>query len=215
LQFSDHVLDHFVGPECSKFTKCDMPDIDEPSDLLGSYILSSLFIADSMRALIIVLLRRHAQAVREYKAARSNVVGYIARLPVHAPSLYFQATCHLEQSVSNLYQALEASQFIGHRLDPGWKRNSFDRHDGSPAQKLNSIYNATKHFENHLNHEVAPIWLVEEGVRCREFLNNGAAQVITLLFTEMLILMQQLEENGRFLAEDVFKQVAERRKSSP
>lgn len=118
IQFAGFLLDSLVAPECSEFTSCSMPELAEPQNYSGSFFLNNLFINGDLnpaRPLIVVFLRRYAQAVREYRAARILIFDYLAALPQtnNVTGLYSRALSHFEQAVSNLYLSLMAHRRIG------------------------------------------------------------------------------------------------------
>src|SRR3981189_1565492 len=105
-----------VAPECSTLTSCDMPDLPDPANYWGSFFLNNILSEkpDPPRPLIVVFLRRYAQAIREYRIARSFIADYVAALAEtnNVSGLYLRSLSHFEQAISNLYLALMAHKAI-------------------------------------------------------------------------------------------------------
>ena len=67
------VVDGFGAPHLSKLTECGAPEIDEPQNYLGSFVLNNLFAvrySDPMKRLTLMFGRRADSAVREYRTGR-------------------------------------------------------------------------------------------------------------------------------------------------
>ncbi len=221
MRWSPYVLDRMVAPECSALTACNAPDVPELVNYFGSFFLNSIFVApgpDKARPLILVFVRRLAQAIREYRSARDYLSQYVAALPQtnNVTGLYLQALSHFEQTVVNAYLALLAHYAIGKTIDPSAGK-PFNPGDGAPAQRLNSLSNALKHFAERmeagqLGDVAAPVWIVNDGLRCKE---PGVDKTTTLGFEELVALLSELERDAKFLTEDVYRIASERRRSGP
>ena len=81
------------------------------------------------------------------------------------------ALSYFEASVVNTNLALKAHDTVG-KL---WILNEprkFNPRDGSPWQRLNTVYNALKHFDDNVAKGYVPpdvftpMWLVEDGIEC-------------------------------------------------
>jgi hypothetical protein len=106
-----------------------------------------------------------------------------------------------ENAIINAYLALMAHNITGKLISPAHPL-AFSKKDGSPAQRLNAAYNALKHFHGKLAEGViatAPVWLVEDGIE-----HAGPDGEQKLRFDELIELLRELEQDGRFLAEQVF-----------
>jgi len=104
-------------------------------------------------------------AVTEYRVGRAELQRYVERLPRTNGhfSLALAALSHFEQSVAALYQAatLLKSLVNGPPL--------FASNDGSVMDRLNKIYNRSKHFEEgpgSIAPPPAPVWLTNDGLEC-------------------------------------------------
>ena len=92
---------------------------------------------------------------------------------------------------------------------------AFVNGDGSPADRLNSLYNAIKHFHGRIvdGQPAAfppPLWIVNDGLKCHE---PGKSAVV-LSFVDMAVLLGELTKNAHFISEEVYRLARERQSSS-
>jgi hypothetical protein len=216
IRWAGHLLDAMVAPECSSLTSCDVPELPEPANYWGSFFLNNIFSTepDRARPLIVVFLRRYAQAVREYRAARETIAEYMAALPQtnNVSGLYLRSLSHFEQAIINLYLALMASKSIAQLIVPGTE-DPFRSNDGSPAEALNELYNATKHFDSRIVKGSipglpAPVWIVSDGLKCSK---AKTSEPVKLSFVDMIALFNELGLNAEFLSEGVYRLASQRR----
>jgi hypothetical protein len=98
-------------------------------------------------------------------------------------SLYFQALSHFEIAVTQLYQAYDFWRQLGKKRESK-ETNLFKTGDGSPLQKLNRLYNVSKHLEpstipeGNLHH----VWISNNGI---------CASEVTMSFTELADLVKE------------------------
>jgi hypothetical protein len=216
IHWAGHLLDAMVAPECSTLTSCDVPELPEPTNYFGSFFLNNIFSAepDRARPLIVVFLRRYAQAVREYRVARETTAEYIAALPQtnNVTDLYLRSLSHFEQAIINLYLALMASKSIAQLIVPGTE-DPFRSNDGSPAAALYELYSAIKHFDSRIVKGLisglpAPVWIVSDGLKCSKV---KTSEPIKLSFVDMIALYNELGSNAEFLSEGVYQFASQRR----
>lgn len=161
--------DRFVAPEISSFTEASIPDLSELQERwLVSFILSSFVVQldDATRRTFYNFLRRVEGAFREYSSARQMTMAHLANPNPDAVSQYIIAIGHWEVFLSHVYQAwclLARGQKI--LFTPG---------DGSIMQRLNLLYNRTKHAEKAITAEqlppdgTLPVWLKNDGLHSVE-----------------------------------------------
>ena len=115
---------------------------------------------DDMRRTLFNFLRRTEAAFREYEVARQMTLNHLAN-PNH--NEYIKAIGHWEQFLS--------------QADRAWvvfvrgKKVLFAPNDGSVFQRLNLLYNRTKHLETAINSGqlppdgTIPVWLTNDGLQ--------------------------------------------------
>lgn len=209
VQWGAYVLDRLVAPKCSELTECLAPELPEASNFFASFYLNNalvLGVPDKVRSPITVFLRRLANAGRDYRAGRDGMLKCVAVLQ-HSNAMvrgYLAALSHFESVIVNAYLALMVHEAIGKLIDPNMPR-PFQSRDGSPAQRLNLAYNALKHFNSNIERGMisdgaTPVWLVNDGIEC-----VGSEGQAKLRFAELVELLRNLEEDARFLSEDVYR----------
>jgi hypothetical protein len=214
VRWAGDILDRLVAPECSSVSECNAPEIPELPNYFGSFFLNNVFqfnFPDPARPMIVIFLRRLAQSVREYRAGRERLSEYVSALPKtnNVASVYLKSLAHFEQAVGSAYVALLSHNTVAKLIEPKVGRH-FEPNDGSPAQRLNSLSNASKHYEKQLlrgetGDHVAPVWIVNSGLKG---INNG--QIVHLLFDELVGLLGELEANAKYISEDVYRLAIER-----
>jgi hypothetical protein len=170
LRPTNDFKDKFVAPEISSFTEASISDLSGLQERwLVSFILNSGLVVqldDATRRTIYNFLRRAEAAFREYNSARQMTLAHLANPNPDAVSEYIIAIGHWEVFLSDAYQAwclLARGQKI--LFTPG---------DGSTMQRLNLLYNRTKHAESAIIAEqlppdgTLPVWLKNDGLRSVE-----------------------------------------------
>jgi hypothetical protein len=170
LRPTNDFKDKFVAPEISSFTEASISDLSGLQERwLVSFILNSSLVVqldDATRRTIYNFLRRAEAAFREYCSARQMTLAHLANPNPDAVSEYIIAIGHWEVFLSQAYQAwclLARGQKI--LFAPG---------DGSTMQRLNLLYNRTKHAESAITAEqlppdgTLPVWLKNDGLHSVE-----------------------------------------------
>jgi hypothetical protein len=104
-------------------------------------------------------------AIEEYELACGHLGEFISRRDEQLVSRYLMALSHFEICVSLVYQAyLVAAAPSDQRL--------FVRNDASAFERLNRLYNNSKHLDEKLSTELppdiaVPLWLTNEGLETR------------------------------------------------
>jgi hypothetical protein len=144
------------------------PRADRWLSALGISHIFTASIPPEHLPLAIQLLRKTEFALIAYSSMRSELLRLVGGPATWTP--YYRAVTHGESAISALYQARYlAGKHFGLRL--------FEKDDGSPMQRLNSLYNAGKHQVAQVDE---PMWLTNAGFEC------AAAKLSYLEFEEIL-----------------------------
>lgn len=164
MPLSHYALDTFVAQEMSKLTACApqslATDFPERNHWFNQFVLRRIFhnhVSDEHAALAFVLVRRAAAALDEWELACE------AAQDVRNPSGYFKMLRHLESSVSALWQGLD---FCRRALE----MKLFERGDGSVYERLNLVYNVSRHFnpQDLPSGDLHRLWISNDGLHSRE-----------------------------------------------
>jgi len=122
---------------------------------------------------------------------------------------YLAALSHFEVVVVNSYLALISHNNVARLIDSQMQR-AFKEGDQSAAERLNVTYNALKHFNENVEKKSvpdvpSPLWLVSDGIEC-----VGSKGEVKLYFAELVDILRDLEQDARFVSEEVFNLAAER-----
>ena len=155
LQPTNNFTDKYVAPGFSSFTAVNIPDMSaitrEQGHWLGNFILNSwarVTMDDDMRQTLFNFLRRTEAAFREYEEARRLTLAHLADWRPNAVSEYIKAIGHWEQFLSQADRAWAV-------LVKG-EKTLFAKDDGSVVQRLNLLYNRTKHIESAIKSRQLP-----------------------------------------------------------
>jgi hypothetical protein len=168
MPLSNYAKDKFVAPEMSKFTAAAIRDMTavsvEQEHWLMNFVLNTMLsvnLAAPIRQTLFNFLRRVESAFREYSLARDQTTAYLT--DTKKVSAYIAAIGHWEVFLSYAYQAyclLAQNQKI--LFTPG---------DGSGLQRLNLLYNRSKHADKAIEAGQLPedatmaVWLTNDGLR--------------------------------------------------
>jgi hypothetical protein len=189
MPFTTYGLDNFFAQEISALSECNAPDLGDHSaevgDLIHNFILNSIFtspIKTEEKPYIFGIIRRVQMALVEYQNGRTLLLLYLNESKKNT-SLYFQALSHFEIAVTQLYQAYDFWRQLGKKRESK-ETNLFKTGDGSPLEKLNRLYNVSKHLEpssipeGNLHH----VWISNNGI---------CASEVTMSFTELADLVKE------------------------
>jgi len=131
-----------VSHDFSRLTACEARSLASEfpgrSAWLTQFAMRRMFhahVSEERSALAFVLIRRAEAALDEWELACETA----SRAP-GAPSVYFKALRHFEASITALYQGLEFGRnALGTKF--------FEKGDGSVIQRINSLYNKSRHFD--------------------------------------------------------------------
>ena len=169
---SDYATDAFVSQDLSELTTCNALEIvsrfPESPHWIGNFTLNSMFghqVGMDARRFCLAFLRRAEAAFFNYELAREALSQFAEALKVgpRKTSLYFRALHFFEVCLAMQWQAI--SLFA--RLSP---EKPFKKGDGSDYEKLNRIYNESKHYDPaglppNLLHAV---WITNEGISIQD-----------------------------------------------
>jgi len=183
MPLSFYALDNFVAQELSQLNECRAapiaPDFPDFQSWLSSFVLNWMLripLPKDKAALAFALIRRAEAAIAEYEEARADLSALVAGKK--DISLYFRSLRKFESAVSALYQALDfGRKALGVKL--------FTQGDGSPYERLNLIYNRSKHAdpEGLPAGQLHSVWIRNEGL---------AADGVSLAFDELRDLIGQI-----------------------
>jgi hypothetical protein len=186
---TDYTVDNFICQDLSKLTACGAPELanrfPESSHWIGNFILNSTLghrVGRDGRRFCLAFLRRAEAAFFDYELARLALLDFVesVRTGPRKNSLYFRALHFFEGCLAMQWQGIK----LFSRLS---KDEPFEKGDGSGQEKLNNIYNISKHYDpaslpDNLLHAV---WISNEG------LNTAGCQ---LSFNELEGLLYGLGE---------------------
>jgi hypothetical protein len=180
-KYSTGLFNEFV-PHLTELTECNALPMDEykcmTHGLIHQFVITSLFSArypDPMHQYAIVFLRKTEAAFQEYFYSQSSLSEYVQTQilyndkPNEQISQYFEILHRFEVLISQIYQAyMVLEKFLLLEKDERfWQRG-----DGSILEKINTLYNYTKHAEDKIKQkpEVSGyhIWLTNFGVSCEK-----------------------------------------------
>lgn len=167
--------------------------------LIHTFVLISSFSVrypDPLHQYALVFLRKTESAFQEYFSAQESLKTYVQTQILHNDnpneqiSQYFAMLHRFEVLIAQIYQAymvLDKFLVLG-KEERFWKRG-----DGSILEKINTIYNYTKHVENKIktkpNLAGYHIWLTNIGVSCEEE---------SVSYTEISEALKDLADNAKY-----------------
>jgi hypothetical protein len=183
MPLSNYALDTFVAQKLSELTAPSATSVAQEfpglDTWLTTFVLKTIFhlsLPQDRAALAFALLRRAQAAIEDYDDACAALRPIVERQKT--VSEYFRALRKLEGAIAMLYQAYDfAMKGLGIKL--------FEPDDGTPYQRLNLLYNRSRHTNvstlppGHLH----TVWLQNDGVY-----TDGA----TLRFDELEDLLRDL-----------------------
>ena len=164
MPLSMYALDAFVAQDLSQLTECRpapvAPEFPDYSSWLSSFVLNWIFripMSKGKAALVFALIRRAEAAIRDYEEARTHLASLVAG--GRNISLYFRCLRSFESTVAMLYQSLDfVRRAFGIKL--------FDPGDGSPYERLNLIYNKSRHSDPETlpTGQLHAVWIKNDGL---------------------------------------------------
>lgn len=181
VSYSSKILEGILAPSICKFTKAEIPDIEdkhpESGHWIQNYFLNSAFTQsykEDIRPTVMQCLRRVSAAFRYYHDARKQTLEYLSGNNPHHPKTrqYFKAVDTWEAFFLQAQIFMDAYNRIGKFTKTNLK--AFQPKDGSQEQRLYDIANCIKHGSDPDNYERwkenwAPLWLVNEGFKSIDY----------------------------------------------
>ncbi len=162
MPFTRAAVEMFISAKASAITRCGasevskkVPELDHWLTHFGLLIICNNFPPATYRLFALNLIRRIYAVFLEYDLAREEV-RKLVKDGNGRWSPYFAALTHFEMAISQLYVALDSIRKL---MD----HNFFTRGDGSFEEKLNFIYNASKH---DIAETELPVWFTDDGLAC-------------------------------------------------
>lgn len=164
MPLTNYALDNFVAKDVSKFTEHTLnsiaPRFPQHKHWLNNCLLNSIFsspIPDDAKPGTFSIVRKGEHCLREYELALEFLEEFLNN--ERKISDYFRIISHLEVSLSSAYQVLEYIKRITE--EPFFKKG-----DGSVGEKLNRIYNISKHLQKHtfIPQQLHLFWLSNTGL---------------------------------------------------
>ncbi len=165
-RFSKSILDKFLAPYVSNFRRAEIPDMSGESSLwLSKFFLNSVLrrsYTDPFRQYVFNYLRRVEGAHVAHQCARSTTVEFLHGSR-QSMSRYMEAILHWESFLAQSWMAYAlAERLSGAR--------PFEKGDGSVGQRVNLLYNRSKHSEEAIKAGQLPpegtisVWMEDDGL---------------------------------------------------
>lgn len=158
-----------MAPFMSQFTNAEIPNMsghcNQSEHWVSNFILNTLLrqnLQAPLRQYFFNFLRRSESAFREHALAREATVQFLDGSR-QSPSRYMMAVFHWEIFLSQAWQAYALLIDIQ-------GENIYEKGNGSVEERLNSLYNQSKHTEKVIRGEempetaTVPVWLTNEGL---------------------------------------------------
>ncbi len=166
MPFTKAAVGLFISKRAAEVSACGLSYMKEPISgsehwlsNVGLSVIFHDFPPEEMRPFAINFIRRISAAFDQYDLARREVLALVK--DGHGRwSPYFKALSHLEVTIGQLYVAMDsARKRTGHDF--------FKSGDGSIEDKLNRLYNASKH---QIAADELPVWFSNLGVHSSDLL---------------------------------------------
>ena len=165
MGISNYALDTFVAQEMSKLTQLSIDSLAEEfpntDNWFAQFVLRRILqarVPDEKSALAFAIIRRTHAALQEWEFAYAGAQGNLRSV-----GTYFSVLRHFESCISAVWQGLEfARKSLGQDL--------FKKGDGSVYERLNWVYNVSRHFDPHSlsQGDLHRVWLSDQAVHTRE-----------------------------------------------
>jgi hypothetical protein len=168
MHLSNYALDKFVSQQLSQLTQCNASKVEErypqTKYWVSNFVLNSILgssVSKEGRIFTFFFLRRAEAAFTEYEYARQTLIEYISTSS-KMPSYYFRALHHFEMTITMLWQAYDLTRKV-----LVLKKGLFEKGDGSKYERLNWIYNVSRHFDPSKLPlgQIHMVWLNDGGIQ--------------------------------------------------
>jgi hypothetical protein len=191
MPLSEYAYNHFVVQEYSALTECRAipvgPDFPDAETWLSGFVLNTIFrirLPRDRAALGFALIRRAQGSIEDFDGGCRRLQTFVGE--GRGIQSYFRCLQKFELAAHQTYQAFDIAR-------REMKITLFKQGDGSEFQRLNEIYNLSRHLKpsdlptDHLH----PLWLQNDGVYCK----SGH-----LTYLELRELIVQLANTARGVA---------------
>lgn len=166
MPFTKAAVGQFISKRAAEVSSCGLSNMKErfPEcahwlSNIGLSVIFHDFPPEEMRPFAINFIRRISAAFDQYDLARGEVLALV--MDGHGRwSPYFKALSHLEVTIGQLYMAMDSARKMA-------GRDFFKRGDGSVEDKLNRLYNVSKH---QIAADELPMWFSNLGVHSSDSL---------------------------------------------
>ncbi len=165
-RFAKHILDKFLAPYVSNFRSAEIPEMsDESSSWLSKYFLNSVLrgsYADPFRQFVFNFLRRVEGAHVSHQCARSATAEFLHGSR-QSMSRYMEAIFHWEAFLAQSWMAYALTENLN-------GTPPFRKGDGSVEQRVNLLYNRSKHSDTAIEagqlppEGTVPVWMEDDGL---------------------------------------------------
>ena len=165
-RFAKHVLDTFLAPHVSNFRRAEIPDMSCESSLwLSKFFLNSVLrrsYADPFRQYVFNFLRRVEGAHIAHQCARSATAKFLHGSR-QSMSRYMEAIFHWEAFLAQSWMACALTENLN-------ETPPFRKGDGSVEQRVNLLYNRSKHSSEAIRANQLPlkgtisVWMENDGL---------------------------------------------------
>lgn len=191
MPLSHYAMDKFVAPELSNLTECNVIDMtghdDQCQHWVANFILNAMLrvtVKEPYYAYTFKFLRGSEMSFYEHENGRLTLHDYISNRP-DAIYSYLRAVYHFENFTAQSYQAYEIIR--------KWSgQNTFQSGDGSMRDRLNILYNRSKHADKAIHagqlptiDATMPVWLTNNGLQ-------GEGTLLT--YQEMAEILKELSK---------------------
>lgn len=164
MPLSMYAWDKFVAQDLSQLTECRpapvAPEFPDHASWLSSFVCNwilKLPLTKEKAALAFALIRRAEGAIVDYEEARKLLADIVGNQ--RSISNYFFCLRRFESTVGMLWQSFDfMRKALGIEL--------FSKDDGSPYQRLNLIYNKSRHSnpETLPDEQLHAVWIMNDGL---------------------------------------------------
>jgi hypothetical protein len=193
-------IETFISDKITKVTECNAADLSaefaDSRHWLGDFVLVVILnnrLPEKTRPLALQFLRRIEAAFSEYARGRGELLSLVTGSGGRWSS-YFRALYHFEATIAQLYMAYDNGlralrTYVRATPEKGGAKDmkQFKRGDGSMLDRLNCIYDESKHaipFGKKVVSRDQVVWITNSGI-------ESAGGLVT--FAE---LEEQLREYG-------------------
>ena len=188
MPFTKYAIDTFISEKITELTECNVENMrseyPESEKWVSTFMVAVIMMAhvsEEHKHFVIQFIRKVEMCFDEYHLARETLKEYVKERGNNW-SKYFRVLNHLESSIAQLYQAYDLSRKkLGTDL--------FKSNDGSSLDRLNKIYNTSKHQPAF---DEQTVWVTNSGI---------GTQDVELSFSEIEAMLRECASITKVLIE--------------